>query len=274
MSAKKIRLIVSDIDATLTYGFTGLSEANRQAIIDVQNKGILFGIASGRGHEDLKSYSSLWGIGKPFDMIIGLNGSSLYDEKRKVDEKFFEIDTENIRRIIERIDEAGLDCHIYIDGITLFSRDSERYQKIKDTAHRGIYDAEKLSDLYQKPTAKILINVADEKMDEWREYFRPVLETSDRKVKLIRTSPGAMEFVPFESNKLYALKKYCQRYDIPLEEVAAFGDTSNDNEMIEGAGLGVCMLNGTDDTKALADEITEYDARHDGFARYIYAHIL
>ena len=274
MADKKIKLICSDIDATLTWNFNGISKVNRQAIIDIMDSGILFGIASGRGYEDLRNYSSMWNIERPFDLIIGLNGSSLYDEKLKKDEKFFEISTDHLQKIIEAIDKTGLDSHIYIYGITLFSKISERYLKIKDSSHRGFRVAEKLSDLYRKPTAKVLINVEDEQMDHYREYFAPILESCDGKVKLIRTSPGAMEFVPYESNKLYALKKYCDRYDISLDDVAAFGDTSNDNEMIQGAGLGVCMLNGTDDTKALADAISEYEAKDDGFARYVYEHIL
>ena len=274
MTDRKIRLVVSDIDATLTYGFSGISEANRQAIIDLQESGILFGVASGRGYADLKNNETLWDLPKPFDMIIGLNGSSLYDEKTKKDEQFFEIRVSYIRQVVEAIDSLGLDCHIYVDGITLFSRISERYLKIRNTAHRSFAVAEDLSDLWQKPTAKILINVPDERMDEYRGYFKPVLDRCEGEVKLIRTSPGAMEFVPAGSDKLYALKKYCERYDIPLEEVAAFGDTTNDNEMIAGAGLGVCMLNGTDDTKALADDISEYEAKDDGFARYVYKHIL
>jgi hypothetical protein len=57
-------------------------------------------------------------------------------------------------------------------------------------------------------------------------------------------------------------------------DVAAFGDTTNDNEMIAGAGLGVCMCNGSDDTKALADVISEYPANEDGFARFIDTYIL
>ena len=274
MSDYKIRLVVSDIDMTLTWQFNQISELNRQAILDLQKNGILFGIASGRGYEDLRNYAPMWNIEKPFDMIIGLNGSSLYDEKTGEDEQFFWIDTDTVRSIVEKIDEADLDCHIYQDGITLFSRDSERYRKIRHAAGRNVMVAEKLSDLYRVPIAKVLINVDDDRMDEWRAYFKPVMDATGNNVKLIRTSPGAMEFVPAKSDKLYALKKYCERYDIPMSEVAAFGDTSNDNEMIEGAGLGVCMLNGTDDTKALADVISEYDAKDDGFARFIYAHIL
>ena len=67
MTERKIRLVVSDIDATLTYGFSGISEANRQAIIDLQNSGILFGVASGRGYADLKNNETLWDLPKPFD---------------------------------------------------------------------------------------------------------------------------------------------------------------------------------------------------------------
>ena len=63
-------------------------------------------------------------------------------------------------------------------------------------------------------------------------------------------------------------------HELEMKDVAAFGDTSNDNEMIEGAGLGVCMINGTDDTKALADMISEYPAKDDGFSRFVYQHIL
>ena len=45
--------------------------------------------------------------------------------------------------------------------------------------------------------------------------------------------------------------------NIALEDVAAFGDTTNDNDMIAISGTGVCMCNGSDDTKAIADFITE-----------------
>ena len=51
--------------------------------------------------------------------------------------------------------------------------------------------------------------------------------------------------------------------------VMAFGDTSNDNDMLKVAGCGVCMINGTDDTKACANAITKQDNEHDGLAIYL-----
>jgi hydroxymethylpyrimidine pyrophosphatase-like HAD family hydrolase len=52
-------------------------------------------------------------------------------------------------------------------------------------------------------------------------------------------------------------------------EILAFGDTTNDNSMLEEAGWGVCLCNGSDDTKACADDVTRYSCREDGFADYL-----
>lgn len=58
-------------------------------------------------------------------------------------------------------------------------------------------------------------------------------------------------------------------HQIPMEAVVTFGDASNDNELLQVSGWGVCMKNGLSDTKAVADEITEYTNEEDGFARYM-----
>ena len=51
--------------------------------------------------------------------------------------------------------------------------------------------------------------------------------------------------------------------------MVAFGDTTNDNDMLQYSGLGVCMSNGSDDTKAIADDITKCSNDEDGFAQYM-----
>ena len=274
MSDWNIKVISADIDATLKWDMDGIYEGNARAIRDLIDHGFLFGVASGRAYTDLMYYPDMWGIDRKFAFYIGLNGASLYDEATKENEVFFDIDTDKIRTIVEEIDRLDLDSHIYANGVTLFSKDSERLRRIGKTRHRNFRVVEDLSEMYAERTSKILINIPDEDMDKMKEHFRPILEQMGNTVKLTRTSPGALEFMPAEANKFYALKVYCDRHGIPMEEVAAFGDTTNDNEMIAGAGLGVCMLNGTDDTKAVADVISEYECKDEGFARFIYDHIL
>ena len=49
-----------------------------------------------------------------------------------------------------------------------------------------------------------------------------------------------------------------------LADVIAFGDTSNDLEMIQESGTGFAMKNATPDLKRVADQITQRDNNHDG----------
>lgn len=54
-----------------------------------------------------------------------------------------------------------------------------------------------------------------------------------------------------------ALLALAELLGIPREDTVAFGDGTNDCEMLEMAGLGVAMANADPQVKALADEITE-----------------
>lgn len=56
---------------------------------------------------------------------------------------------------------------------------------------------------------------------------------------------------------------------IARRNIIAFGDEHNDLEMLQYAGLGVAMANGTDKIKATADDITAYDNDQNGVARYL-----
>ena len=52
-----------------------------------------------------------------------------------------------------------------------------------------------------------------------------------------------------------ALAALCELVGLDISETVAFGDGSNDAGMLKAAGLGVCMENGCEDTKAAADDI-------------------
>ena len=52
----------------------------------------------------------------------------------------------------------------------------------------------------------------------------------------------------------------------------AFGDMDNDIGLLKEAGWGVCLVNGADATKAVAQAITEYPVDQDGVGRYLEDH--
>ena len=122
-------------------------------------------------------------------------------------------------------------------------------------------------ELYQKPAGKIIFRLDDEsKMPEIEEYVK---DRCPKGLIGFKTNSIAFEFTDERVNKGVALIEFCKNNNIAIEESWAFGDTSNDNEMLKAAGTGVCLLNGTDDTKACADYITEYDVENEGFSKFI-----
>ena len=54
-----------------------------------------------------------------------------------------------------------------------------------------------------------------------------------------------------------------------LEECVAFGDSSNDFEMLRDAGFGVCMDNGRDEVKAVSNKVSAWSNDEDGVGREI-----
>ena len=57
---------------------------------------------------------------------------------------------------------------------------------------------------------------------------------------------------------------------ISLSHCMVCCDTTNDNEMLQTAVIGVCLANGTPDTKACADFVTDLDCDHDGLAVFFH----
>ncbi len=63
------------------------------------------------------------------------------------------------------------------------------------------------------------------------------------------------ELINKRFHKGKALRLMCGHLGIPISESIAFGDSINDKEMLEIAGLSICMENGQEQVKKIADEV-------------------
>lgn len=63
------------------------------------------------------------------------------------------------------------------------------------------------------------------------------------------------EVVNKQFDKGKAVERVCSYLGIPVCDSVAVGDSMNDREMLEAAGLSICMQNGSDGLKKLADDI-------------------
>lgn len=77
------------------------------------------------------------------------------------------------------------------------------------------------------------------------------------------------EFYQMGFNKSTSLFDLLKLYDATVDQLVCFGDSINDKEMLNMTPFGVCMKNGKEELKEIANYITEYDNNNDGVVKFI-----
>lgn len=270
---RKYRLILCDIDGTLAAKLTNeITDETKKVIEELHHAGYLFGLASGRSVSMLQEYKNKWGLDFDFDVCVALNGSSLYDGLHKQEYDFFQLKKEWVEEIVRMMGIFNEYPSIYTGDVTRYYYKDHHLAAARKDPKRKIVVVEDLKELCPEDTPKIVFHLdSEEKMQEMEAY---ALAHSNNRYKAVKTQKTVLEFVHAEASKLYSIERFCEMNGIALEEVMAFGDTSNDNEMLQGCGCGVCLLNGSEDTKQAADFVTDKECADDGFADFIRKHVL
>jgi len=263
---KNIKLLVADIDGTLIPDDPHiLSEYTKDVLTKLKNKGVKIGIASGRNCIQLLDMQKLWDF--EFDMLIGLNGGELYDSNTKETYKTKCLTKKARKEILETIMPKfpWLNPTTYASGKRYMLRESN----IKVPNHNILLNTvivKDISELWHTEDSKLMFRIDEDKIEEVYEFAK-TLPQDDYYVTLTQTT--MMEFNHKEAKKAKALIRYCDKYNIDLKDVVAFGDMINDNDMLEVSGTGVALLNAGKSTKEVSDYVTDLDNNHDGLADFV-----
>lgn len=262
-----VKVIVSDIDNTLVVTHEDMSKATKDTIKKIHDNGILFGIASGRQIVQVKQLVETWSI--PVDFIIGANGCELLDLNTNEYETYFFMKKEWVKEILELMKPFNANAMMVKNGKQTVQKiddkvlSSAKYMKSKPNVIKD-------SNEFCVECPKIMFRIDESQMSQCEDYLS---KYPSKNYKGFKTQPSMIEFTNINASKGYALKQYCSNKKVDLKDTWAFGDTSNDNDMLEAAGQGICMKNGSTDTKAIADSITEFTCKDDGFAKYMNQHL-
>ena len=88
------------------------------------------------------------------------------------------------------------------------------------------------------------------------------------------TANNLFEYCDPAINKGYGIKKLCKHFGVNLENCVAFGDEANDIQMLDYVGMGVCMKNGCQGAKDVANYVSEYTNDEDALGHFLFDHVL
>lgn len=262
----KKRLLFLDLDGTLLNDAKEITPGNRAALERTLKRGHGVIITTGRPLKSALEQSRRLGLDKPGCYTIAYNGAMVYDWSKQ--DKVFQraLTIPSVIRVFEKANEIGEHIQTYdsFDVLVEPRGDDEavrRYCKMVSMTHRVIGDIH--TDLREDPVKCLVINY--EKKDGLEVMQRWIRENMPE-MDCFFSCPQFLEVVPKGMNKGEAVKMLCKLLSVEIENSVACGDAANDLAMLKAAGIGVAMMNGADEVKAVADYITTRDNNHDGVA--------
>jgi len=257
-----ISAVLADVDGTLVTKDKVLTPRTIQAVGELQERGVLFAITSGRPPRGMAMLVGPLGMKGP---LAAFNGAIvLLPDMTIVDER--PIAPDLVQPVIHAIRAQRLDVWVY--------RATEWYV----TDPGGFHVEREASNLQFRPTvvptydgvregvAKIVGVSGDYDLVARCEAAVQRLFTSQ--VSASRSQPYYLDVTHPTANKGVVIERLSQRFQIPLEQIATLGDQLNDVLMFERSGLSVAMGNASEEVQRRANHVTASN-EDEGFAKAI-----
>ena len=242
--AKKIKIVFFDIDDTLRVKDTGYMPASIQQVFkSLKEKGILVGIASGRG---------IFGVVPEIrelepDFFVTLNGAYVEDKKGQVVSEQ-PISQNIVEKYIAWTKKVGIEYGLVgSHGATLSARSPMINQAI-DVVYQNLpvdpdfYQSEKI---YQMWTFE----------DQGDSLQLPADLSGD--LRLVRWHPNSSDVVSIAGSKATGVQKVIEKLGLKPENLLVFGDELNDLELFDYAGMSIAMGHSHPKIIEKADYITK-----------------
>lgn len=251
-----------------------MSEENIEALRKAVEAGHEVVITTGRPTASARALLKTYGLDKiGCRYVIAFNGGMMLD--CGTGEILFSrtIPLPWLGELVREARKAGVYLQTYEGNSVLTERDDENLAHYVGKTGMSVKLVKDLAEeAREEPCKALLINVHDQKrMEEFRSHME---EWARDKVDMYFSCAEYMEIVPKGICKGNALRAFCERQGIPLQNAVAAGDENNDLSMIKAAGTGCAVANALEHVKSEADYVTERDNNHSAIAEIVERFIL
>ncbi|EFA83302.1 HAD superfamily hydrolase-like protein [Heterostelium album PN500] len=274
MVSFQYRLVALDLDGTLLNSDKKVSENTKNVLMYLQqhHPDVEIVLASGRAPYLVIPTETDCGVDCS---LIGYNGGLCLSKKAEGRTTIFEkaIPADRLIDIYKYVEDNNLYLNVYGDGIVYgVKRQIEKANNYSTMTGAKYSFVDSYFELKPElnPMKCLIITESEEECDRLLETLTPIF--SD--LSLVKSNCFSktckqyyVEFLKNGVNKGLSVREFCNLKSIPVEQMVAFGDAENDIDMLKIAGLGICLGNGNDATKAHSDKVSSYTNDQDGVAR-------
>ena len=250
----KYKLIVLDLDGTLTNSKKIITPRNREILIRVQEQGVRLVLASGRPTYGIVPLANELRMNEFGGFILSYNGGEIinWETQEMIYENVLPNDVVPVLYECARSHQLSILTYDGAEIVTENSQDPyvQKEAFLNKMAVRETNDF--LTDI-TLPVAKCLI-VGD--ADKLIPLEAELCLRLQGRINVFRSEPYFLELVPQGIDKALSLAVLLKEIGVERKEMIAIGDGYNDLSMIKFAGLGIAMGNAQEPVKKAADYIT------------------
>lgn len=251
-----ISLVLSDIDGTLIHHEPTISHEDCQAIQELKDAHIDFGLVTGRDIGFCRKLLHTHGL--TANCIIANNGASLWLDDTKILEDH--IEAKETIRVMRGLEEYVPLCHPFICNEQQefflmkdsYAKEAQYQEALKLLSYLGTLRQEDLISYvtkHQMPAVKISLFTYDKTN---RDYLLPILKEKYPDYEVLPTSHDYIEITRKGVHKGKTLEEAMKHLGIDASEVAVIGDGWNDLPMFSRTAHSFAMAQAPDEVKKQA----------------------
>ncbi|MEH7097054.1 HAD family hydrolase [Neobacillus vireti] len=232
----KYKVLFLDIDGTLVTPDNRIEESTKEAVAQVQAKGIEVFLATGRPLHEIDDLASQLNIRS----FIGYNGANAVHKGEDIFQE--PLEPALIKRYLTIAEEHNHDAVLYTNKENLFTDLQEPFiQKFIEVFH--FHKNQRYTpDIEPAILGITMINLRTEDVSLYEN--EPGIHLSQVNVEGLT---DCYDVIRDKINKGYGIQTLLNYLDIPKESSIAFGDGMNDKEMLQAVGESFAMGNGHPD---------------------------
>lgn len=262
----EIKLIALDLDDTLLKDDLQISPRAKQAIINAVGQGVHVTLATGRMFQSALPFAEELGLDLP---LITYQGALVkYPDGRVIYHQPLPLDLAH--ELIDFLEPYGYHLNVYIDDELYIAENSPEGGRYAKVVRVPLHVCADLKNEIKKDPTKLLVISDEVKLDKLAEDLRAKYGDT---LNITKSKSYFLEIAHAQTGKGRALAELAKSLNIAQESVMAIGDSYNDLDMLEYAGLGVAMENACPSAKKLAQYITKSN-NDDGVAEAIEIFVL
>lgn len=248
------KVLVLDIDGTLTNSEKEITLATKQGIQGIMERGHKVILASGRPTPGMRRYEEELELKKYGGYLLSFNGGRIVE--CSTGEIVYQriLPAEVIPELYDFAKENGCGLLSYEEDCIISAFEPDEYVQLESRINGlEIKVVENFKEYVNFDVNKCLLTAP---VDEAPQFEKELQQKYSDALSIYRSEPFFIEVMPWNVDKAASLDRMLEAIGRTKEDAICCGDGFNDISMIQYAGLGVAMGNAQPAVKEAADYIT------------------